>query len=330
MGRRALITGVGGQDGSYLAELLLEKGYEVVGIAPRPLSEYPNLLAVGHRVTQLKADVLRRDSLARALSDAEPDEVYNLASISFVPSSWDDPVPTAQLAAVGVTALLEAIRLTDPGIRFYQASSSEIFGQPANAPQNEDTPISPVTPYGLAKAYGHFIARSYRLRYGLHASSGILFNHESPRRPPEFLPRKISLGVAKIKLGMQETLRLGNLDARRDWGWAPEYVESMWRMLQQPEGSDFVIGTGTSHSVEELASIAFEHVGLDHHEFIHLDPHLDRGTAEHRNLVADAARAREVLGWAARTGFDRLVRHLVDADLALLRSTASARPMFQP
>jgi GDPmannose 4,6-dehydratase len=324
--RRALVTGIGGQDGSYLAELLLAEGYDVLGVARRPLEEYENLAAVRERVEQVELDLGDRDSLLRALRSCRPDEVYNLASVSFVPASWDDPVRTAELAAVGVSALLEAIRITDPaGIRFYQASSSEVFGEPQEVPQTERTPLSPVTPYGAAKAYGHFMTRSYRRRYGMHASSGILFNHESPRRPVDFLPRKVSSGVAEIALGLREELTLGNLAARRDWGFAGDYVRAMWLMLQQDEPGDYVIATGETHSVEDLVELAFAHAGLDWREHVRVDEALLRGKAELHQLVGDATKARERLGWEPTVRFPELVRRLVDADLARLREAAAAR-----
>src|SRR3954452_23556302 len=242
--RRALITGIGGQDGSLLAELLLDQGYEVFGIGRRSASSYPNLAATHDRIELMASDLKDQLALVRALRACRPHEVYNLASVSFVPVSWDQPVLTAELAAVGATALLEAIREVDSGIRFYQASSSEIFGEPVDTSQLERTQFAPLTPYGVAKAYGHFITRSYRKRYGLHASSGILYNHESPRRPPEFLPRKVSVAVARIKAGLQDELLLGDLDARRDWGYAGDYVRAMWLMLQQDQPDDYVIATG--------------------------------------------------------------------------------------
>src|SRR5207302_4538687 len=252
---RALITGVAGQDGSYLAELLLEKGYEVYGVA-RGEGPHPNLAAAGDRLRLIRADLMDQASLVAALREARPREVYNMASVSFVPASWEQPVQTAHLAAVGVTALLEAIRSVDDRIRFYQASSSEIFGQPRDVPQTEGTRLSPLTPYGVAKAYGHFITRSYRARYGLHASAGILYNHESPRRPLDFLPRKVAHGAAAIALGLEGELWLGDLSARRDWGFAGDYVRAMWLIVQQDVPDDYVIASGESHSVEELVGCA--------------------------------------------------------------------------
>ena len=325
MARRALITGIGGQDGSLLAELLLEEGYDVFGVVRRAPSElFPNLDGVRSRIELLQADLLDQLALVRTLRDVRPQEVYNLASPSFVPRSWEQPVVTAQFAAVGVTSLLEAARLVDPEIRFYQASSSEIFGEPVEAPQSEETPIAPVTPYGVAKAYGHLLVRSYRRRYGLHGSSGILFNHESPRRPLDFLPRKVAHAAAAISLGLESELVVGDLDARRDWGYAGDYVRAMWLMLQQEEGGDYVIGSGVTHSARDLVEIAFAHVGLDWREHVRSDPALERGRAELHNLVADGAKARSELGWAPTVRFDELVRLLVEADLERLRGERAA------
>ena len=322
MSRRALVTGIGGQDGSLLADLLLAEGYEVYGTGTRRLAEYPNLAAVAGRVELLEADLLDQRSLVAALRACRPQEVYNLASVSFVPASWDQPILTAEFAAVGVTTLLESIREVDPGICFYQASSSEIFGEPSESPQTERTPLTPLTPYGVAKAYGHFITRSYRRRYGLHASSGILYNHESPRRPLDFLPRKVAHGAASIALGLERELRLGDLAARRDWGYAGDYVRAMWLMLQQDEPSDFVIATGESHSVEELVAAAFDRVGLAWRDYVRLDESLVRGSAELHHLVGDPTRARERLGWEPSVRFDELVHLLVDAELERLRLSA--------
>jgi GDPmannose 4,6-dehydratase len=318
MTRRALITGVGGQDGSLLAELLLEHGYDVVGVLRRSASSYPNLAGVSDRVELIQADLNDELALVRALRAFRPHEVYNLASVSFVPMSWEQPVLTAQLAAVGATALLEAVREVDPAIRFYQASSSEIFGKPVESPQTERTPLSPLTPYGVAKAYAHFITRSYRHRYGLHACAGILYNHESPRRPLEFLPSKVANAAASIKLGLSADLWLGDLSAQRDWGYAGDYVRAMWLMLQQDEPDDFVIATGDLHSVEELVTCAFGHAGLDWHAYVHIDESLKRGKAELHGLVGDPAKARERLGWTPEVSFEELVALLVDAELERL------------
>ncbi len=317
--RRALITGIGGQDGSYLAELLLECGYAVAGVVRPGAGEYSNLEPVRDRIELFAADLLDQGSLATALEAAQPGEVYNLASVSFVPASWEQPVLTAELAAVGVTALLEAIREVDATIRFYQASSSEIFGEPLESPQTEETPLSPLTPYGVAKAYAHFIVRSYRIRYGLHASAGILYNHESPRRPLEFVPRKVAHAAAAISLGLEGGLWLGDLDSRRDWGYAADYVRAMWLMVQQDEGDDYVVATGVTHSVRDLVETAFGHVGLDWQEYVHIDESLQRGTAELHNLVGDPSRAREKLGWQPTVTFEELVELLVGAELDRLR-----------
>jgi GDPmannose 4,6-dehydratase len=300
---RALITGAAGQDGTYLTELLVARGYDVTGVG------------------RGEVDLLDQGSLAELLGENRPQEIYNLASPSFVPMSWENPVETAEFAAVGVTALLEAVRAVDSSIRIYQASSSEIFGEPAEIPQTEDTPLSPVTPYGVAKAYGHFIVRSYRRRYGLHASCGILYNHESPRRPVDFLPSKVAHAAAAISLGRESELLLGDLDAQRDWGYAGDYVEVMWRMLQQDEADDYVIASGELHSVRELVDLAFSHVGLDWNEYVRVDETLKRGAAELHSLVGDASKARERLGWTPRVRFHQLVPLLVDAALARLTSS---------
>ena len=323
----ALITGIGGQDGSYLAELLLEKGYRVVGLVRPGARRYENLAPAEDEIELHEADLLNQTSLAQALRAADPDEVYNLAAPSFVPASWERPVETAEFAAVGATSLLEAIRLVKPELRFYQASSSEIFGEPRELPQTEETPLAPVTPYGVAKAYAHFSARSYRQRYGLYACSGILYNHESPRRPLEFLPRKVAHGAAAISLGLQEELVLGDLDARRDWGYAGDYVDAMWRMLQQDEPDDYVVASGESHSVRDLVECAFAHVGLDWERYVRVDPALQRGAAELHRLVGDPAKARARLGWEREVDFTQLVHLLVDADVQRLRAGEAATSM---
>jgi GDPmannose 4,6-dehydratase len=323
----ALITGIGGQDGSYLAELLLEKGYHVVGLVRPGAPRYDNLAAIEDEIELQEADLLHQTSLAQALRAADPDEVYNLAAPSFVPASWERPVETAEFAAVGATSLLEAIRLVKPGLRFYQASSSEIFGEPRETPQTEATPLAPVTPYGVAKAYAHFSARSYRQRYGLFACSGILYNHESPRRPLEFLPRKVAHGAAAISLGLQRELLLGDLDARRDWGYAADYVDAMWRMLQQDAPDDYVVASGEPHSVRELVECAFGHLGLDWEQHVRVDPALQRGTAELHRLVGDPAKARAQLGWEREVNFTQLVHLLVDADVQKLRAGEAATSM---
>jgi GDPmannose 4,6-dehydratase len=315
---RALITGITGQDGSYLAELLLGKGYEVWGVVRRASTEsYERIEHLRDRLHFAQADLLDQPSLTAALQQAEPDEVYNLAAQSFVPTSWTQPVLTAEFTAVGVTRLLEAIRQVNPAIRFYQASSSEMFGRVLETPQNEDTPFYPRSPYGVAKVYGHYITVNYRESYDLFACSGILFNHESPRRGLEFVTRKVTNGVARIKMGLDEHLTLGNLDARRDWGFAGDYVDAMWRMLQQDEPEDFVVATGETHTVERLVQLAFDHAGLDRDAHVRTDPALIR-PAEVDLLVGDPAKAKEKLGWEPSVDFEGLVRMMVDADLERL------------
>ena len=316
--RRALITGITGQDGSYLAELLLEKDYEVYGMTRRASTE--NLERIAHlidRVKLLQGDLLDPPSLDAALREAQPHEVYNLAAQSFVPTSWNQPVLTAEFTAIGVTRMLEAIRTVDPEIRFYQASSSEMFGKVREVPQTELTPFHPRSPYGVAKVYGHHITVNYRESYDLFAVSGILFNHESPRRGLEFVTRKISDGVARIKLGLTEQLRLGNLEAKRDWGFAGDYVEAMWLMLQQEEPSDYVVATGEEHSVEEFVALAFAFAELDRDQRVVEDPRFLR-PAEVDHLVGDAAKAGQELGWQPKTSFRELVEMMVDADLGRL------------
>jgi GDPmannose 4,6-dehydratase len=323
--RRALITGAGGQDGALLAALLLDEGYEVAGVVRRDPAEYAdNLAAVASRIELVRADLLHHTSLVQALEATRPTEVYNLAAPSFVPQSWDEPIRTAEFAAVGATSMLEAIREVDPTIRFYQASSSEIFGAPSETPQTENTPPSPLTPYGVAKAYAHFIAGSYRRRYGMFTSCGILYNHESPLRPVDFLPRKVARAAAAISLGLESELVLGDLSARRDWGYAGDYVRAMWLMLQHDEPGDYIVATGVSHSVEELVACAFDAVSLDWREHVRSDPALYRGAAELHDLVGDASKAHEKLGWAPEIGFDELVRILVKADLARLQHDQAA------
>jgi GDPmannose 4,6-dehydratase len=322
--KRALITGITGQDGSYLAELLLEKGYEVFGMTRRASTE--NVERIAHlidRLTLLQGDLLDPPSLDAALRTAQPQEVYNLAAQSFVPTSWNQPVLTAEFSAVGVTRVLEAIRAVDPAIRFYQASSSEMFGKVREVPQTEMTPFHPRSPYGVAKAYGHHITINYRESYDLYAVSGILFNHESPRRGLEFVTRKISDGVARIKWGLDEELRLGNLDAQRDWGFAGDYVEAIWLMLQRDEPADYVIATGEPHSVREFAELAFGRVGLDATRHIVQDPRFFR-PAEVDHLLGDASKARAELGWEPKTSFRELVELMVDADVE--RVAPASRP----
>jgi GDPmannose 4,6-dehydratase len=321
--KRALITGITGQDGSYLAELLLDKGYEVHGMVRRASTE--NFERIDHltdRITLVQADLLDPTSLVEAVEEARPMEVYNLGAQSFVPTSWKQPVLTAEFTAVGVTRLLEAIRRVDPAIRFYQASSSEMFGKVREVPQTESTPFYPRSPYGVAKVYGHFITVNYRESYDLFAVSGILFNHESPRRGLEFVTRKISDGVARIKLGLADELRLGNLDAERDWGFAGDYVEAMWLMLQQDEPEDYVIATGEPHSVRAFAEIAFEHAGVSMEEHVVTDPQFLR-PAEVDHLVGDSGKARTKLGWEPRVSFRELVELMVDADVERLTAAAN-------
>ncbi len=323
--RRALITGIGGQDGSYLAELLLDEDYEVYGIVRRAPSErYENLEGIRARLELIQADLLDQLSLIEALKVCRPHELYNLASVSFVPASWRQPVLTAEFAAVGVTTILESIRVVDDRIRFYQASSSEIFGTPREIPQSEETPLSPLTPYGVAKAYGHFITASYRKRYGLHASSGILYNHESPRRPLDFVTRKIARAAAAISAGLEGELWLGSLDAKRDWGFAGDYVRAMWLMVQQPEPDDYVVATGDLHSVGDLLEVAFQRVGLDWREYVQIDEALRRGQAELYDLVGDASKAKRRLGWEPTVSFEELVQLMVDTERARLGGVTSS------
>ena len=316
--KTAVITGVTGQDGSYLAELLLDKGYEVIGVVRR--TSHDSYERIGHlldRVHIVAADLLDQHSLTMVIRDAKPDEVYNLAAQSFVPTSWNQPVLTGEFTALGVTRLLEAIRLAHPEARFYQASSSEMFGKAVETPQRETTPFYPRSPYGVAKVYGHWITVNYRESYRMYAVSGILFNHESPRRGLEFVTRKVSDAVARIKLGKTNELRLGNLDSGRDWGFAGDYVEAMWRMLQQREPKDYVVGTGTMHTVRDLCAAAFGHVGLDWKKYVKIDPRFVR-PAEVDTLLADASQAKRELEWAPQVSFEQLVKIMVDADLERL------------
>jgi len=314
----ALITGITGQDGSYLAELLLSKGYRVVGMARRASTvTYERIHHLLDEITVIQGDLTDQGSLLAMLEEYEPDEVYNLAAQSFVPTSWNQPALTGDVTALGVTRMLEAIRFVNPKIRFYQASSSEMFGKVVEVPQKETTPFYPRSPYGVAKVYGHWITVNYRESFDLFAVSGILFNHESPRRGLEFVTRKISDGVARIKLGRARELRLGNLEARRDWGFAGDYVQAMWLMLQQEKPDNYVIGTGETHSVREFCEIAFGHVGLDYKDFVIQDPRFYR-PAEVDLLVADPSRAHAVLGWEPSIGFKELVAMMVEADLARL------------
>jgi GDPmannose 4,6-dehydratase len=316
MPNTALITGITGQDGSYLAELLLAKGYRVVGIVRRSsTTPYERIAHLVDRVELLSADLLDQHSLVDAMAECKPDEIYNLAAQSFVQTSWTQPVLTGEFTALGVTRVLEAMRKAAPRARFYQASSSEMFGKVVETPQRESTPFYPRSPYGVAKVYGHWITVNYRESFGLYAVSGILFNHESPRRGLEFVTRKVTDGVARIKRGMARDLRLGNLDARRDWGFAGDYVDAMWRMLQPAEPDDYVVGTGETWSVRQLCEIAFAHVGLDYRDYVVQDPRFMR-PAEVDVLVADARKANERLGWVPECRFPQLVAMMVDADLA--------------
>ncbi len=321
MGQKvALITGITGQDGSYLAELLLERGYEVHGMVRRSSTEkFDRIVHIKDQLTLHQADLLDQLSIIRMLEDARPDELYNLAAQSFVPTSWAQPLLTGEFTALGVTRLLEAIRTVNPAIKFYQASSSEMFGMVRETPQNEQTPFYPRSPYGVAKVYGHFITVNYRESYDLFAVSGILFNHESPRRGFEFVSRKVSHAVARIKAGLQSELRMGNLEARRDWGYAGDYVEAMWLMLQQPEPEDYVIGTGITHAVSDLLEAAFGAADLDWHDYVTEDAELLR-PAEVEHLCADPARARTDLGWEPQIGFEELIRMMVVADRELVGS----------
>jgi GDPmannose 4,6-dehydratase len=314
----ALITGVTGQDGSYLAEHLLGKGYRVVGVVRRTSHDsYERIDHLLGRLTIVAADLLDQHSLTTVVRDVLPDEVYNLAAQSFVPTSWSQPVLTGEFTALGVTRLLEAVHLAHPEARFYQASSSEMFGKVAHSPQNEATPFHPRSPYGVAKVYGHYITMNYRESYGTYAVSGILFNHESPRRGLEFVTRRITDGVARIKLGLAKELKLGNLDAKRDWGFAGDYVDAMWRMLQQPSPDDYVIGTGETHSVREFVTLAFEYAGLDWGKYVTVDPALVR-PAEVDLLLADPSKARRALGWKPTVVFKELVKMMVEADIKRL------------
>ena len=314
----ALITGITGQDGSYLAEFLLAKGYEVVGVVRR--TSHDSYERIGHlldRLSIVPADLLDQHSLTSVIRDVKPDEIYNLAAQSFVPTSWTQPVLTGEFTALGVTRILEAIRLAHQEAKFYQASSSEMFGKAAETPQTESTPFYPRSPYGVAKVYGHWITVNYRESYGIYAVSGIQFNHESPRRGLEFVTRKVTDGVARIKLGISDELRLGNLDAKRDWGYAGDYVEAMWLMLQQDGPDDYVIGSGQTKSVRDLVEVAFGHVGLAWQEYVEVDPAFIR-PAEVEILLADPTKAKTELGWRPKVGFEELVRMMVDSDMERL------------
>ena len=318
MAKRAVITGITGQDGSYLAEMLLDEGYEVTGIVRRLSAS--NSWRIEHLLDRIKlrpADLLDQLSLVRVIQDVRPHEFYNLAAMSFVPASWDQPMLTGEFNAQGVTRVLEAIRQVDPGIRLYQASSSEMYGRVREVPQTELTPFYPRSPYGVSKVFGHYITVNYRESYGMFAVSGILFNHESPRRGIEFVTRKVTDGVARIKLGLADHLGLGNMEAQRDWGFAGDYVRAMWLMLQQEEADDFVIATGVAHSVRELVECAFSHAGLDWQQYVRVDPAFLR-PAEVDHLIGDASKARRVLGWEPKVTFRELIAMMVDADVARL------------
>jgi GDPmannose 4,6-dehydratase len=320
MTKRALITGITGQDGSYLAELLLEQGYEVTGVVRR--SSSPNFWRIEHlldRITLRPADLLDQLSLVRTIQESKPHEIYNLGAMSFVPASWDQPLLTGEFNSMGVTRLLEAIRQVDPGVKLYQASSSEMYGRVREVPQTEMTPFYPRSPYGVSKVFGHYITVNYRESYDLFAVSGILFNHESPRRGLEFVTRKVTDGVARIKLGLADHLSLGNMDAQRDWGFAGDYVRAMWLMLQQDQADDYVIASGVSHSVRELVEIAFGHAGLNWEKYVRTDPSLIR-PAEVDHLIGDASKAKAVLGWQPTVAFRQLIAMMVDADLKALET----------
>lgn len=319
MSKTALITGITGQDGSYLSELLLEKGYQVVGLTRRTNAQNLRLF---DQVKIVSGDLLDQESLFSAMKRFQPDEVYNLAAHSFVHSSWINPVQTSEFTAIGVTRVLEAIRKHSPKARFYQASSSEVFGKARSTPQNEETAFHPRSPYGVAKVYGHFSTLNFRESFGIHASSGILFNHESPRRGIEYVTRKITQTAAKIKLGLAKELRLGNLEARRDWGFAGDYVKAMWLMLQQDIPNDYVVGTGETHSVRDFAQIAFSHLGLDYEKYVVVDPAFYRPN-EVEKLVADPSRAKKILGWVPTVGFQKLVAMMVDSDFSILKEQKS-------
>ncbi len=318
--KKALITGITGQDGSFLAELLLEKGYKVYGLVRRSSSEnFERIAHIRNKIELLQGDLLDQTSLIEAVKESEPDEIYNLAAQSFVPTSWNQPVLTGEFTALGVTRMLEAIRKVNPKIKFYQASSSEMIGKSKEIPQNENTPFHPRSPYGVAKVYGHCITVNYRESYGIFACSGILFNHESERRGLEFVTRKITDAVARIKLGMQKELLLGNLDSKRDWGFAGDYVKAMWLMLQHNEADDYVIATGESHSVREFCEVAFSHVGLNYKDYVKVDPKFIR-PAEVDLLIGDSSKAKRVLGWEPKVKFRELVEMMVDADLKRLKA----------
>jgi GDPmannose 4,6-dehydratase len=319
MSKKALITGITGQDGSYLADFLLEKGYEVTGMVRRSSTEkFERIDHIKERINICQADLLDQYSIIKLLEDVQPDEIYNLAAMSFVPTSWNQPVLTAEFTAIGVTRMLEAVRAVNPKIKFYQASSSEMFGKVKEIPQTEKTPFHPRSPYGVAKVYGHWITVNYRESYDLFGVSGILFNHESPRRGLEFVTRKVTYHAAKIKLGLAKELRMGNLDAKRDWGYAGDYVKAMWLMLQQKEPEDFVIATGKTHSVQQLVETAFSYLDMDYKDFIVTDERFIR-PAEVDLLIGDSSKAKNILGWEPEVSFEELVKMMVDADMQLLK-----------
>ncbi len=322
MKKRALITGITGQDGSYLAEFLLTQGYEVFGFVRRTSTlNFERIRHIQDKITLVSGDILDQTSLTRALSDVQPQEVYNLAAQSFVQTSWDQPVFTGDVTGLGVTRLLDAIRTVNPAIRFYQASSSEMFGKVREVPQSEDTPFYPRSPYGVAKVYGHWITINYRESYNMHATSGILFNHESPRRGMEFVTRKVTYNAAKIKLGLATELKMGNLDSQRDWGFAGDYVQAMWLMLQQDTPDDFVIATGVTYSVEKLLSVAFSALDLDWKKFVVQDAAFMR-PAEVDLLIGDASKAGKILGWEPAVSFEQLIQMMVEADYQSLKNSA--------
>jgi GDPmannose 4,6-dehydratase len=316
--KKALITGITGQDGSYLAEFLLEKGYEVFGMVRRSSTEnFGRIEHIRDKIKLLQADLLDQFSIISAVKEANPDEIYNLAAQSFVPTSWDQPVLTGEFTALGVTRILEAIRHVNKDIKFYQASSSEMFGKVLEVPQKETTPFYPRSPYGVAKVYGHYITVNYRESYNIFGCSGILFNHESPRRGLEFVTRKVTYNAVKIKLGLQENVLLGNLDAKRDWGFAGDYVEAMWLMLQQDKPDNYVIATGETHTVKELVEIAFDYLNLDWQKYVKVDPRFIR-PAEVELLIGDSSKARKILGWKPKVSFEQLIKMMVDSDYKLL------------
>lgn len=319
MAKKALITGITGQDGSYLADFLLEQGYDVYGMVRRSSTEkFERIKHIRDSIHIKQADLLDQFSIIKLLEEVQPDEIYNLAAMSFVPTSWNQPVLTAEFTAVGVTRMLEAIRAVNPRIKFYQASSSEMFGKVKEIPQNEETPFHPRSPYGVAKVYGHYITVNYRESYDIFGVSGILFNHESPRRGLEFVTRKVTYNAARIKLGLANELRMGNLDAKRDWGFAGDYVKAMWLMMQQEKPDNYVIATGENHSVKELVEVAFSHLDLDYKDFVVTDEKFIR-PAEVELLIGDSSKAKRVLGWEPQVNFDGLVKMMVDADLALIK-----------